>query len=130
MKSQIQLDLNAVIEGIAKLDLEDLETFASRINSLLAQKKGGAIPKKEATLLKKINAGLPGNIQEQYVNLLKKSTDGTLTENEHQKLLALIPQVEAKYAERLQYLIELAQFKNISVESLMDQLGITPPEDV
>ena len=128
MKSQIQLDLKAVIDGIAQLDLEDLESFASRINQLVAQKKAPNIPKREAYLLQEINEGLPIEEQQQYRDLVAKSADEDLTESEHQQLLELIPKVEAKQVERLKYLVELAQLRKISVDELMKHLGVTPPD--
>ncbi len=130
MKAQIQLDLNAVMEGIAKLDLDELEAFATKINYLVAKKKAPNIPKREAILLEKINEGLPIEIQEEYHTLLEKSANETLTESEHKRLLKLIPLAEAKQVERLKYLIELAQLRNITVDELMEHLGITPPANV
>ena len=130
MKAQIQLDLNAVMEGIAKLDLKDLESFASKVNYLIARKKASEMPERMVFLLEKINTGLPDEIQEKYLTLIEKSANETLSETEHMQLLQLIPKVEAKQVERLKYLIELAHLKNISVDQLMEQLGITPPTNV
>ena len=130
MKAQIQLDLNAVMEGIAKLDLKDLESFASKVNYLIARKKASEMPERMGFLLEKINTGLPDEIQEKYLTLIEKSANETLSETEHMQLLQLIPKVEAKQVERLKYLIELAHLKNISVDQLMEQLGITPPTNV
>ena len=69
-------------------------------------------------------------MHEKYRKLIKKSVDETLTEEEHRELVELIPVVEAKQVERLKYLVELAQLRTTSVDDLMEQLGISPPEYV
>ena len=129
MKS-IPLDLKAVMDGMAQLELADLESIASKVNQLVAQKKAPNLPAREAFLLQHINNGLPVELHEKYRKLMTKSADEALTEEEHQELLKLVPVVEAKQVERLKYLVELAQLRNTSVDDLMDQLGIAPPEYV
>ncbi len=73
---------------------------------------------------------IPTNELEEYHTLLEKSANETLTESEHKRLLKLIPLAEAKQVERLKYLIELAQLRNITVDELMEHLGIIPPANV
>ena len=82
----------------------------------------------ESQLLLKINEGLPEDMQIRYNELSKKSVSHTITEEERKELLKYIPVFEAKHAERLQYLAKLAALRNISVDELMTQLDIQPPE--
>jgi hypothetical protein len=50
--------------------------------------------------------------------------DETLTPDEQQELIELSDQIEFADAERLKHLILLAQLRNTTVDSLMDQLGL------
>lgn len=86
-----------------------------------------SLSREETGLLLKINEGLPEEVQLRYNELLAKLTSETITEPERQELLELPPRVEAKNAERLQYLVELAQLWSTTVDEAMDRLGIKPP---
>jgi hypothetical protein len=56
--------------------------------------------------------------------LLDKKKAETLTPEEHQELLILIDRVEQAEVDRLQHLIELAQFRQVPLPNLMQPLGI------
>lgn len=130
INSPVSIDLQAILDGIARLDIDTLESFAERVNTIVAQKKSAHLPKREAELIRKINEGLPDEIQRRYRILLSKAQEETLTEEEHEEMLELVPVVESKDAERLEYLVELAQIRGSSVDEVMKQLGITPPSHV
>ena len=70
---------------------------------------------------------MPSEVRQRYTELNDKLHDETIAPEEYQELLTLIDQIELADAERLRYLIELAQLRNISVDVLMDQLGIRRP---
>ena len=89
--------------------------------------KAPSLNKKETELLLKINEGLPEAVQLRYNELLSKLSAESLTPPEHNELLLLVPKVEAKSAERLKYLAQLAKLWNTSVDGVMDRLGIKPP---
>lgn len=82
---------------------------------------------RESELLQQINQGLPAKLQQHYDELTAKLQAETISPTEHQMLLALIDQIELTNAERMKALIELAQLRNVSLEALMNQLGIHPP---
>ncbi len=51
----------------------------------------------------------------------------TLTQEEHQELLAFTAQIEKADAERMKYLAELARIRGVSLDLLMEELEIHPP---
>jgi hypothetical protein len=125
--SEISIELDEVLDGVAKLDTPELERFLSQVSILLAQPKAPSLPQREAELLQKINQGLPTVLQQRYDELSAKLKADTITPGEHQELLQLIDKIELADAERLQHLIELARLRNTSLDELMDQLSIHPP---
>lgn len=125
--SEINIELDEVLDGVAKLDTPELEHFLSQVSILLARRKAPSLPEREAELLQQINQGLPTVLQQRYDELTAKLEADTITPAEHQELLQLIDQIELADAERLQHLIELAQLRNMSLDELMDQLDIHPP---
>lgn len=122
--SEVKIDLNKLLEGVAQLDLGELEQFAFNVNTLVAQRKAPSLPKREAELLQQINLGLPLADRQRYNVLNQKLLDETLTPEENQELGLLIEQIERSDVERLTHLIELAQLRGISLDTLTDQLGI------
>lgn len=84
----------------------------------------------ETTLLQKINQGLPLATWQRYHELVAKRRAETPTPEEHAGLIALSNQIEEAHARRMEYLVELARLRQISLEALMEQLGIKTPEYV
>jgi len=71
-----------------------------------------------------INRGLPADLRQRYDALNTKLHDDTITPQEHEELLVFIDRIELADAERMQHLIALAQLRGVSVDTLMEQLGI------
>ncbi|OYQ67174.1 hypothetical protein B9G53_02135 [Pseudanabaena sp. SR411] len=125
-KSEISIELDQLLAGVAQLDTPDLEKLLIQVRQVLAHRKNPSLPTLEIELLQKINQTLPDELQQQYNDLSKKMRSGVITSNEHQELLKLIDIVEQNDGDRLQYLIQLSQLRNISLPELMQQLDIHP----
>jgi hypothetical protein len=122
------VSLDELLKGVAQLDTPELERFVSQVLTLRAKRIAPCLPGEEAGLLEKINQGLPPDVQRRYGELTAKRRAETLTPEEHQELLALIDRIEQADAERVQALTELARLRNVSVTTLMAELGIRPPD--
>lgn len=127
LKSDINIDLNEVLKAVTQLEIPDLENFVKQASTVLAQKKATSIPKIEADLLIKINEGIPFEIQHRYDMLHNKMTDSVISTAEHQELLNLAEQIEAKNAKTMEYLYELSQIRKVSLLTLIEQLKLNPP---
>jgi hypothetical protein len=114
-KSEISIELDQLLAGVAQLDTPDLEKLLIQVRYVLAHRKNPSLPALEIELLQKINQTLPDESQRQYDDL-----------SEHQDLLKLIDIVEQTDADRLQHLIQLSQLRNISLAEMMQQLDIHP----
>jgi HPt (histidine-containing phosphotransfer) domain-containing protein len=125
-KSEISIELDQLLAGVAQLDTPDLEKLLIQVRYVLAHRKNPSLPALEIELLQKINQTLPDESQRQYDDLSAKMRSGVITPNEHQDLLKLIDIVEQTDADRLQHLIQLSQLRNISLAELMQQLDIHP----
>jgi hypothetical protein len=122
--SQIEIDLDAVLQGLARLETTELEQFVETVIALQAQRRAPSLPKDETELLQQINCGLPADIRQRYDALNAKLHDETITPQEHAELPTFIDRIELADAERMQRLIALAQTRGVSVDTLMEQLGI------
>lgn len=124
LKSEVDLAIDDVVAGISELETADLEQFLQKIGRLIARRKASSVSDKETVLLKAINKNIPSTLQNRYVILSQKLHEETLSEVEHKELLSIIEIIEAQKVERLRNLIELSQLRNISLDSLMDELNL------
>lgn len=127
LQSEINIELEKVLDGVAKLDTPDLEKFLTEVSVLLAQRKVANFSKEEARLLQVINQTLPVSVQTRYDQLTDLRRNEKIAPEEYQELLRLVDQVELADANRLAALIELAQLRHLTVDQLMQQLDIQPP---
>lgn len=105
-------------EGVAPRDY--VETVLARH----FRRQAVTLPAEEAELLQQINRGLPVEVWQRYEVLHDKIDDETISDAEHREFMNITNQIELADAERLRHLIQLAQLRNISLDALMDQLGL------
>lgn len=130
LQSKIKIELNEIIQSVAQLDTPLLEEFVDQLTLLLARRKAPHLPIKEAELLLKIHQWLPPDIERPYDELTKKRREQTITTEEYETLLRLVDIVEMQQVERMKNLIELSKIRGVSLDELMEQLGLTPPSYV
>lgn len=125
----IEADLSSdqLLSAARQLPRREFDQFVTRVLSLRAERSAPVLPAAESELLLKINHPVPDDLQRRYDELLARRDARTLTSEEHQELLALTDQVEILEAERMKHLIELAQLRRITLDELMNQLGLQPP---
>jgi hypothetical protein len=121
-----QLSKEDLLQAVQQLSLPELEQFVSDIIAVKAKQQAPHLSKDEAKLLLKINQGVSPNIEQSYQNLIDKRNQEILTESEYQELLKLTDILENHQAQRLEYLVELAQLRQVSLSDLMTQLEIKP----
>jgi hypothetical protein len=124
--SEITIDVDQLLRGVAQLETSDLERFVEQVNLILSQRK--TTHQVESQLLQRIRQSLPETTHQRYNQLSEKLRSETIAPDEHQELLSLIDVVEQANVDRLQCLVELAQLRQISLNDLMKQLDIHPPQ--
>ena len=116
-----------LLEEVKQLSPPDLEHFVSEVVRIQAQRKAPSLTEAETDLFLKINNGMPPETQRRYWELISKRDEESLTPEEYEELLQLTGITEKHQAERLEALIKLSQLRNMSLDELMTELGITPP---
>ena len=111
---------------LQQLSQHELEQFIEQVLQLRAKSIAPSLPTQESELLLKINQGLPEELQHLYQALIDKRDRETLTESEYQQLLESTEQVEKYQAQRLEYLTQLAQTRQVSLANLITQMGLKP----
>jgi hypothetical protein len=126
---EAQISPDELLQAVDQLGMADLERFVAHVLALRARRAAPSLPPEEAALLLRINRGLPEDVRDRLRRLREKSEDEVLTPDEHAELLALVARVEALEVERMEDLSRLARLRGVSLPTLMDDLGIRPPDD-
>lgn len=123
---EVHISVSEIIANASRLSNRELESLVGQLNLLRAQRVAPSLSKRETELLKIINKGFPAEKWSRLVALDEKMELADLTETEAKEALLLAEQLEDYTLERLKYLKKLAVLRGISVELLMNDLGITP----
>ncbi len=124
VKVEVQLSSEELLKAVEQLNQPDLERFVSQILLLQAQRKASSLTQTEAELLLKINQSIPSTTQKYYNELIAKREAENLTKNDYRELLNLTEQIEKLQVQRIEYLVELAHLRGISLIALTENLGI------
>ncbi|MCA9996990.1 MAG: hypothetical protein KDE56_14630 [Anaerolineales bacterium] len=122
--SQIELDFEQVLEGVAHLDAAALDEFTERVIALRAKRHVATLQPSEAELLQIINQGVSPNLRQRFRELREKLLDNAISEQEHREYLSLADQIEMADADRIPYLARLAALRNVSIDELLAHLDI------
>lgn len=122
--SQIELDFEQVLEGVAHLDAAALDEFTERVIALRAKRHVATLRPSEAELLQKINQGVSPNLRQRFRELREKLLDDAISGQEHREYLSLADQIEMADADRIPYLARLAALRNVSIDELLTHLDI------
>ncbi len=120
-----ELPFQELLQAVEQLSQPDLEQLMSRVMNLQARRKTAHLSAKETDLLLKINQGLPLETQTRFDMLVARRQTGQITGAELQELVTLTHQIEKADAERVRYLMELAQLRGKPLTTLMNDLGIS-----
>ncbi|WP_373537075.1 STAS/SEC14 domain-containing protein [Microcoleus sp.] len=126
VKIEAQISALDLLEAVQQLSQPELEQFIEQVLQLHAKNIAPSLPTQESELLLKINQGLPEELQHLYQALIDKRDRETLTESEYQQLLELTEEVEKYQSQRLEYLTQLAQIRQMSLTNLITQMGLKP----
>ena len=124
---ETQLSTDKLLKAVGQLNQAELEQFVCQIIKLRAQRQVHILSQGEVQLLLKINEGLPPEVQKRYDELIAKRREESLTPDEHDDLLRLSAENENMEARRMEYLVELARYRKVSLTDLMESMGIRSP---
>ncbi len=91
-----------------------------------SQPKGVAHQLSDTDLLKKVNLDISESEWENYRHLISLRRAECLTEQQHDLLIQLSDKIDIAHAKRMEYLWALAQLRGVSLEKIIQDLGIKP----
>lgn len=117
---------NALQKGI---DLNQFIVQFLELNFPEEKPKPQTISARESILLQKIDLAIPVETWERYHVLRAKRQDETINVSESAEYDAINQQIEVANVKRLTSLIELAKIRKITLDELMQQLGLITTDD-
>jgi hypothetical protein len=114
----------AIIEAVKRLPLAELERLANQVIAIRAERRAPHLTADESILLARINQALPAPERARMSALIAKRDDQTMTPAELEELIALTDKLELLHADRLAALAELASLRGVTLDEVMNQLGI------
>jgi hypothetical protein len=123
--SNIQ-EIERAVSQLPPKELAKFRAWFAEFDADLWDQQPQSLSREEAALLQQINKGLPEEVWQRYRALVARRRAETLTPEEHKELIELSDRMEEVNARRMEHLVELARLRRMSLEAVMQQLGIRP----
>ena len=126
MAVQTEISTESILNAVLQMPDIEFNRFIRKAKNLRNKKKSPEA--RESELLLKINSTFPVSERQRYDELYAKFKADNITENEYEEVLKLSDKFEHLNAKRLKYLGELADIRGKSLETVMRDLNIKPPQ--
>ena len=123
-QTQTKLSPDELLDAVKRLNASDLELFTSQVLAIRARRKSSSLTTTESELMLLINQGLSPSAQKRYDDLIALRRDETLTPQEYTDLLDLTQLSEKIQVSRVEALVALSRIRGISLNDVMNQLGV------
>lgn len=124
---QVELPFDALLSSLQQLSAEELVELAQRAAQLGAQRRAPSLTQAETDLLLQINrASVAPEVSRRCAALTEKQRARGLSAQEQAELMRLVDEIELLNAQRLNWLAELADIRQIPLDDLMANLQIKP----
>ena len=127
LRVETELPFDNLLKAVEQLSLTDLEQLMNQVVALQARRKAPCLTKDESELMLKISQSAPPDVRKRFAELVARRQEEKLTPDEHQELLRLNDLIEKSDAERMRHMLELARIRGVSLEVMMEELGMHPP---
>ena len=122
-----QLSVEYLINGVKQLSQTELSEFIEKLTEWREQRK--AIDESDLLRVIQVNSKLPEKEHRRYQELWGKCEDETLTEVELVEYQALLSQLEARNAKRIEALIVLARLRGKTFREIIAELDAKEGND-
>lgn len=127
LQIQTEVPFRVLLDSLPQLEMEELDLLADEVLHLRAQRSAHHISARESELLSHISEGvIPLPWRRRIAELTKRQQAETLTPEEEDELSNLVDAIEMKNAQRVSYLVDLAELRNVTVDELISSLEIAP----
>jgi hypothetical protein len=124
---QLELPFDALLRSLQQLNAEELTELTQHAARLGARRRAPSLTQAETALLLKINQGIVSpDLHRRCAELTKKQRAAGLSDQEQAELMTLVDEIELLNAQRMGYLVELANTRCVSMDELIQRLEFKP----
>lgn len=125
----MEVSTENLLSVVLQMPETEFNQFIEKAKKLRQKSVKSNWSKSEISLIKKINESiLSDEEQNEFDKLVKKRRAEKISQNELDELIALSEKSEKLNVERIKMLIALAESKKVSLDEIMNKLGIKPPQ--
>jgi hypothetical protein len=121
----LKLSFNDLVNEAVNLEFKDYQRFVKKVKLLRSQKRSSTNQEKESALFEKINNGFSVENWTRMKALDEKMEQSNLTETEMKELTVLTDAYEKFTVRRIGLIKKLALLRNVSIDKIMADLGMT-----
>lgn len=122
---QAQDNVKSYLNEISEMKISELEFFAQELHSLITRKRSKSKKYRIGKLYELINETiLEADKQVIFNTLAEKLSNETMTEAEHKVYLNIAEEEENLRTQRVAYIVELSQLRQIPFSQLMTEMGL------
>jgi hypothetical protein len=119
------ISTDTLLSAVERLPDRELELVLQRALKVRAERTAPHLQPAEAELLNHIHHAIPATLQERFNALCSRRDQHLLTPEEHTELLQLTDDIETREAARVTELQQLAALRGVTIEKLLQQLGLS-----
>ena len=114
----------AMLDTVKQMPNHDLETFLAEVLKVRAERFAPQPEEIQIKLLNQINQTMPPLQRARFEVLVEKRDSDIITTLELEELISIIDEIEARDVMRLEALIKLSQIRGVTLDELMQSLGL------
>lgn len=118
----------AILAAVRQLSIAELERLVDQVIALRAERVAPHLSADESALLARVNQALSSPERASLRALIEKRDTETLAPTEWQELTALSDKLELLHADRLAALTDLAKVRGVTLDEVIQQLGLQFPD--
>ncbi|HEX4950710.1 MAG TPA: STAS/SEC14 domain-containing protein, partial [Blastocatellia bacterium] len=119
---------NAILAAVRQMSIAELETLVNQVIAIRAERIAPRLNADETALLARVNQGLSEVERTRMRRLIEKRDNESLAPEEWQELTALTDKLELLHADRLAALADLANVRGVTLDAVIQQLGLHFPD--
>ena len=121
------LSSQQIITSVQTMPLDELEKLVGNVLAVRAERVAPHITGEESKLLRKIQKTLPKKSLLKMKELQSLRDNDELSQNGFSELAELIEKLEIIHAERMNAVSDLAELRGVTLQTAMQQIGLSLP---
>lgn len=127
----LEVSTESILSVVAQMTEKEFNKFVEDAKKLRSKSNKSKWTKRDIEIIQKINkCVLSADEQKKFDELVKKRRKEIIETEELEELITLSEKSESLNVKRIKNLIKLAELKKVSLDEIMNRLGIVPPKTI